>query len=79
MWDSHLHLDYYFTGQDDEIKNESGTLFESIDLWNNYKKGNPKEEMKVHDKLKDSITMRVVVFPQNSLFSYTEDGNWVVT
>src|SRR5699024_781785 len=44
--DSHLHLDYYFTGQDDEIKNESGTLFEAIDLWNDYKKGTTKEEMK---------------------------------
>ncbi|MEJ1319517.1 hypothetical protein QY890_00565 [Latilactobacillus sakei] len=44
--DSHLHLDYYFTGQDDKIKNESGTLFEAIDLWNDYKKGTTKEEMK---------------------------------
>ncbi|UXV35038.1 amidohydrolase family protein [Staphylococcus sp. IVB6181] len=44
--DSHLHLDYYFTGQDPKIKNESGTLFEAIDLWNDYKKGTTKEEMK---------------------------------
>jgi len=36
--DAHLHLDYYFTGQDDKIRNESGTLFEAIDLWNDYKK-----------------------------------------
>lgn len=40
--DSHLHLDYYFTGQDEEIKNESGTLFEAIDLWNVYKKRNDR-------------------------------------
>src|SRR5690554_1538823 len=44
--DSHLHLDYYFTDQDDDIKNVSGTLFEAIDLWNDYKKGTTKEEMK---------------------------------
>ena len=44
--DAHLHLDYYFTGQDTQIKNTSGTLFEAIDLWNDYKKGTTKEEMK---------------------------------
>ncbi|WP_436861744.1 amidohydrolase family protein [Staphylococcus caeli] len=44
--DAHLHLDYYFTGQDPKIKNESGTLFEAIDLWNDYKKGTTKAEMK---------------------------------
>ncbi|MFH4930835.1 amidohydrolase family protein [Staphylococcus cohnii] len=44
--DAHLHLDYYFTGQNPQIKNTSGTLFEAIDLWNDYKKGTTKEEMK---------------------------------
>lgn len=44
--DSHLHLDYYFTGQDDLIKNESGALFEAIDLWNDYKYGTTLTEMK---------------------------------
>ncbi|RIL77196.1 cytosine deaminase [Staphylococcus cohnii] len=44
--DSHLHLDYYFTGQNPQIKNTTGTLFEAIDLWNDYKKGTTKEEMK---------------------------------
>ena len=29
---SHLHLDYYMIGKSDEVKNESGTLFEAIDL-----------------------------------------------
>ena len=109
--DSHLHLDYYFTGQDDEIKNESGTLFEAIDLWNDYKKGTTKEEMKdrmrqavkdvasygtqfiraqtdctdpnltgikaaieIRDELKDNITIQVVAFPQNGMFSYNEEG-----
>lgn len=109
--DAHLHLDYYFTGQDDEIKNESGTLFEAIDLWNDYKKGTTKEEMKtrirqavkdvasygtqyiraqtdctdpnltgikaaieVRDELKDNITIQVVAFPQNGMFSYNEEG-----
>ncbi|PTF25582.1 cytosine deaminase [Staphylococcus cohnii] len=44
--DAHLHLDYYFTGQNPQIKNTSGTLFEAIDLWNDYKKGTTKDEMK---------------------------------
>ena len=109
--DSHLHLDYYFTGQDPKVKNESGTLFEAIDLWNDYKKGPSKEEMKerirqavkdvaaygtqfiraqtdctdpnltgikaaleVRDELKDNITIQVVAFPQNGMFSYEEEG-----
>ena len=109
--DSHLHLDYYFTGQDPEVQNESGTLFEAIDLWNDYKKGTTKEEMKdrirqavkdvasygtqfiraqtdctdpnltgikaaieVRDELKDNITIQVVAFPQNGMFSYNEEG-----
>lgn len=109
--DSHLHLDYYFTGQDDKVKNESGTLFEAIDLWNDYKKGTSKEEMKerirqavkdvasygtqyiraqtdctdpnltgikaaleVRDELKDNITIQVVAFPQNGMYSYCEEG-----
>ncbi len=44
--DSHLHLDNYMTGQTDEAKNETGTLFEAIDIWNDFKKGTTKEEMK---------------------------------
>ena len=109
--DSHLHLDYYFTGQDPQIKNKSGTLFEAIDLWNDYKKGTSKEEMKkrmyqavkdvasygtqyiraqtdctdsnltgikaaleVRDELKDRITIQVVAFPQNGMYSYEENG-----
>lgn len=109
--DAHLHLDYYFTGQDPQIKNESGTLFEAIDLWNDYKKGTTKEEMKsrmrqavndvagygtqyiraqtdctdpnltgikaaieVRDELKDNITIQVVAFPQNGMYSFEEKG-----
>lgn len=109
--DSHLHLDYYFTGQDPNIKNESGTLFEAIDLWNDYKKGTTKDEMKsrmrqaikdvagygtqyiraqtdctdpnltgikaaieVRDELKDNITIQVVAFPQNGMYSFNENG-----
>lgn len=109
--DAHLHLDYYFTGQDPQIKNTSGTLFEAIDLWNDYKKGTTKEEMKsrmrqavndvagygtqyiraqtdctdpnltgikaaleVRDELKDNITIQVVAFPQNGMYSFKEDG-----
>ena len=44
--DAHLHLDYYMIGKTDEVKNESGTLFEAIDLWNDFKKGTTKEDMK---------------------------------
>lgn len=109
--DSHVHLDYYFIGQNDKIKNKSGTLFEAIDLWNDYKKGTTKEEMKdrirnavkevasygtqfiraqtdctdpnlagikaaleVRDELKDNITIQVVAFPQNGMYSYNEEG-----
>ena len=109
--DSHLHLDYYMIGKTDEVKNESGTLFEAIDLWNDFKKGTTKEEMKeriykavedcasygtqyirsqtdctdpkltgiraaleVRDELKDKITIQVVAFPQNGMYSYEEEG-----
>ncbi|MFN0603184.1 amidohydrolase family protein [Facklamia hominis] len=109
--DSHLHLDYYFTGQDPKVKNESGTLFEAIDLWNNYKKGTSYEEMKarmkqaikdvvsygtqyiraqtdctdpnltgikaaiaIREELKDLVTIQVVAFPQNGMYSYCEAG-----
>lgn len=109
--DSHLHLDYYMVGKTDKAKNESGTLFEAIDIWNDFKKGTSKEEMKerikaavlecashgtqyiraqtdctdpnltgiraaleVRDELKDKITIQVVAFPQNGMYSYNEDG-----
>lgn len=109
--DSHLHLDYYMTGQTDQAKNETGTLFEAIDIWNDFKKGTTKEEMKermytaiqdvvsygtqyiraqtdctdskltgikaaleVRDELKDTVTIQVVAFPQNGMFSYEEEG-----
>lgn len=109
--DSHLHLDYYMTGKTDKAKNESGTLFEAIDIWNDFKKGTTKEEMKermyaairdvvgygtqyiraqtdctdpnltgikaaleVRDELKDKVTIQVVAFPQNGMYSFEEDG-----
>lgn len=109
--DAHLHLDYYMIGKTDEVKNESGTLFEAIDLWNDFKKGSTKKEMKkrirqavedcvsygtqyiraqtdctdpnltgikaaleVRDELKDKVTIQVVAFPQNGMFSYKEEG-----
>ena len=109
--DSHLHLDYYMVGKTDKAKNESGTLFEAIDIWNDFKKGTSKEEMKerikaavlecashgtqyiraqtdctdpnltgiraaleVRDELKDKITIQVVAFPQNGMYSYKDDG-----
>lgn len=109
--DSHLHLDYYMVGKTDKAKNESGTLFEAIDIWNDFKKGTTKEEMKeriraavlecashgtqyiraqtdctdpnltgiraaleVRDELADKITIQVVAFPQNGMYSYKEGG-----
>ncbi|WP_367106262.1 amidohydrolase family protein [uncultured Psychrobacter sp.] len=36
--DSHLHLDYVYTGGGDDAKNASGTLFEGIARWHNVKK-----------------------------------------
>lgn len=109
--DSHLHLDYYMTGQTEEAKNESGTLFEAIDIWNDFKKGTTKEKMKermydairdvvsygtqyiraqtdctdpnltgikaaleVRDELKDKVTIQVVAFPQNGMYSFEEEG-----
>lgn len=109
--DSHLHLDYYMVGKTDKVKNESGTLFEAIDIWNDFKKEITKEEMKkrirqavedcasygtqyiraqtdctdpnltgikaaleVMEELKDKITIQVVAFPQNGMYSYKENG-----
>lgn len=109
--DSHLHLDYYMTGTADERQNESGTLFEAIDIWDNFKKGTSKEEMKkrmyqaiqdvvgygtqyiraqtdctdpnltgikaaleLRDELADKVTIQVVAFPQNGMYSFEEDG-----
>lgn len=99
------------TGKTDKAKNESGTLFEAIDIWNDFKKGTTKEEMKermyaairdvvgygtqyiraqtdctdpnltgikaaleVRDELKDKVTIQVVAFPQNGMYSFEEDG-----
>lgn len=109
--DSHLHLDYYMTGLTDEVENESGTLFEAIDIWNDHKKGTSKEAYKermkqavydvmsygtqyiraqtdctdpelkgiraaieLRDELKDKVTIQVVAFPQNGMYSYEEEG-----
>ncbi|WP_367109743.1 amidohydrolase family protein [uncultured Psychrobacter sp.] len=36
--DSHLHLDYVYTGGGDDAKNASGTLFEGIARWHDVKK-----------------------------------------
>ena len=38
--DSHLHLDYVYTGGGDDAKNASGTLFEGIARWHDVKKRN---------------------------------------
>lgn len=109
--DWHLHLDYYFTGQNDKVVNESGTLFEAIDIWNDFKKGTTKSEMKarmrqaindvmsygtqyiraqtdctdpnltgikaaieLREELKEKVTIQVVAFPQNGMYSYNEKG-----
>lgn len=45
--DSHLHLDYAYTGRDDDAAdNTSGTLFEGIDRWSHIKKNQTVEDVK---------------------------------
>lgn len=44
--DSHLHLDYVFTGKNDGAVNDTGTLFEGIARWHDVKKGQTLEEVK---------------------------------
>ena len=44
--DSHLHLDYVYTGGGDEAKNASGTLFEGIARWHDVKKTQSFEDAK---------------------------------
>lgn len=41
--DSHLHLDYVYTGGGDDAKNASGTLFEGIARWHDVKKTKPSK------------------------------------
>lgn len=42
--DSHLHLDYVYTGRNDGGKIKSGTLFEGIERWHDIKKSQTKED-----------------------------------
>ncbi|MDO6388591.1 amidohydrolase family protein [Pontibacter sp. BT731] len=42
--DSHLHLDYVYTGRNDGGKIKSGTLFEGITRWHDIKKSQTKED-----------------------------------
>lgn len=44
--DSHLHLDYYFTGKADNSENATGTLYEGIARWSHIKLGQSKKEAK---------------------------------
>lgn len=44
--DSHLHLDYVYTGRATGAKNESGTLFEGIARWHDVKKTQTFEDAK---------------------------------
>ncbi|WP_201586541.1 amidohydrolase family protein [Psychrobacter jeotgali] len=44
--DSHLHLDYVYTGGGDDAKNASGTLFEGIARWHDVKKNQTFEDAK---------------------------------
>lgn len=44
--DSHLHLDYVYTGGDEGGTNETGTLFEGIERWHHIKKNQVFEEAK---------------------------------
>lgn len=44
--DPHVHLDYVFTGNREDIKNESGMLHEAISLWGQIKEKNTVEDWK---------------------------------
>lgn len=44
--DSHLHLDYVYTGRDTGAKNSTGTLFEGIARWHDVKKTQTFEDAK---------------------------------
>lgn len=44
--DSHLHLDYVYTGNDPGGLNKTGTLFEGIERWRDVKKGQSVEDVK---------------------------------
>ncbi|HNP64196.1 MAG TPA: amidohydrolase family protein [Woeseiaceae bacterium] len=44
--DSHLHLDYVYTGGGKDAKNKSGTLFEGIARWHDVKKTQTFEDAK---------------------------------
>ncbi len=44
--DSHLHLDYVYTGGGEDAKNASGTLFEGIARWHDVKKTQSFEDAK---------------------------------
>lgn len=44
--DSHLHLDYVYTGGGDDAKNASGTLFEGIARWHDVKKNQSFDDAK---------------------------------
>lgn len=44
--DSHLHLDYVYTGGGDDAKNTTGTLFEGIARWHDVKKNQSFEDAK---------------------------------
>lgn len=44
--DAHLHLDYVYTGNSADAKNDSGTLFEGIARWHDVKKTQTLEDAK---------------------------------
>lgn len=44
--DSHLHLDYVYTGRNEGAANTSGTLFEGIARWHDVKKTQTLEDAK---------------------------------
>ena len=105
--DTHLHLDYVFTARKPGAVNESGTLFEGIQRWNETKADLTVDEIKerakigiakemrhgvqfirshadvtdpnltslkalleLKEELKDTVTLQIVSFPQEGMYSY---------
>lgn len=106
--DPHIHLDYVYTGlEGDQTGSDSGTLFEGIERWAEFKRTQTVEEVKeralkgikeqmsygtqyirthvdvtdpnmtgmkalleLREELKDKVTLQLVSFPQESMYSY---------
>ena len=79
--DPHIHLDYVFTARKQGATNGTGTLFEGIQRWSETKSDLTVDEIKARAikavRLKDIVTIQIVSFPQEGMYSY-KDGDKLV-